>query len=275
MLIDTHAHLYLPQFDADRAAVVERFGALGGRAILLPATDVATSRQALDLAEEYSAGPVRLHAMAAIHPTSSQDVSDEALNEISALAHDPRVVAVGETGLDYYWDTTYIDDQKRALRFHARLAMEVDKPLVLHLRDRDGRDGCARDLVDILREERAGAPAGRPLRGVFHCFGGPAWLAGEVMDLGFHVGIGGTLTYPKAGVPAASAHLPMERILLETDAPYLAPIPHRGSRNEPGYVFHVAERLAEVRGLSVEAVGDITSANAAALFRLTYLTAPG
>jgi TatD DNase family protein len=206
--------------------------------------------------------------MAAIHPTSSQDVSDEALNDINALARDPRVVAVGESGLDYYWDTAYVDDQKRALRFHARLAVEVDKPLVLHLRDRDGREGCARDLVAILHEEGAAAPAGRPLRGVFHCFGGPAWLAGEVMELGFHVGLGGTLTYPKAGVAAAIEDLPMDRILLETDAPYLAPIPRRGTRNEPGYVLHVAERLAEVRGLTVEEVGDLTSANADALFRL-------
>lgn len=268
VLIDTHAHLYLPQFDADRAEVVGRFAEAGGRAILMPATDVDTSKQALDLADAFANGAVRLHAMAAVHPTSSKDVTRAVLDEIAALARDPRVVAIGETGLDYYWDTSYVEDQKLALRFHARLAIEVDKPLVLHLRDRDGRDQCARDLVAILQEECAGAPADRPLRGVFHCFGGPGWLSHEVMTLGFHVGLGGTLTYPNAGVASAIEDIPMERMLLETDAPYLAPVPHRGSRNEPAYVRHVAARLAEVRGLQVDEVSEITSANARQLFRL-------
>ncbi len=268
MLIDTHAHLYLPQFDADRADTIERFRAAGGRAILLPATDVATTRQALQLAGDYADGPVRLFAMAAIHPTSSKGVTDSVLADVAILARDPRIIAVGETGLDYYWDTTYVENQQRSLRFHARLAMEVDKPLVLHLRDRDGQETCARDLVAILREEGAGAPADRRLHGVFHCYGGPAWLSQEVADLGFHVGIGGTLTYPKAGVAEAIAGMAQDRVVLETDAPYLAPVPHRGSRNEPAYVGHVAAKLADAWSTTLDEVERITTANASALFRL-------
>jgi TatD DNase family protein len=205
--------------------------------------------------------------MAAIHPTEAAGVTDRQLEEIAALARDPRVVAVGETGLDYYWSTESLEDQHRSLRFHARLAVDIAKPLVLHLRDRDGRDGCARDLVQILEEEAAAATAGA-LRGVFHCFGGPAWLSEEVTALGFHVGIGGTLTYPRDGIADAIAGFPPDRILLETDAPYLAPVPHRGKRNEPAYMRLVVERLAELRGVSVTEIDAATSANAVRLFEL-------
>jgi len=266
-MIDTHAHLYLPQFDADRAEVISRFAEIGGRAILMPATDAETTRRALEMEDEYADGPVRLHTMAAIHPTSAKGITDAALAEIAGLAADSRVVAVGETGLDHYWDVTYLDDQERSLRFHARLAVEVDKPLVLHMRDKDGQETCARALVGILGEESAAAPAGA-LRGVFHCFGGPAWLVSEVMALGFHVGLGGTLTYPRADVATVTASVPLERIILETDAPYLAPVPHRGRRNEPAYVRLVADRLAEVRGLPVDEVEAVTSSNAVRLFGL-------
>jgi TatD DNase family protein len=266
-VIDTHAHLYLHQFDADRGEVIDRFAAAGGRAVLMPATDVESAWRAVELGDEYAAGRVRLHAMAAVHPTSARGVSEEVLSEIASIARDPRVVAVGETGLDHYWDVSYLEDQVRSLRFHARLASEIDKPLVLHMRDRDGKESCARDLAAILRAESAAAGAGR-LRGVFHCFGGPAWLVRDVMDLGFHVGLGGTLTYPKAGVAAVTAEIPMDRILLETDSPYLAPVPFRGKRNEPAYVRFVAERLAEDRGMTVDEVIEVTSDNARSLFRL-------
>jgi TatD DNase family protein len=266
-LIDTHAHLYLPAFDADREAVIARFAEAGGTDILLPTTDAASARLAIGMAESHAGGRVRLHAMAAVHPTETAGVTDAQLMEIADLARDPRVIAVGETGLDYYWSTENVADQHRSLRFHARLAIEVGKPLVLHLRDRDGREECATDLVRILQETAGAAPAGA-LRGVFHCFGGPGWLSEEVMALGFHVGIGGTLTYPRAGVPDAIAGIPIGRILLETDAPYLAPVPHRGKRNEPAYVRLVAERLADVRGVPVGEIDAATSANAISLFEL-------
>ena len=266
MLIDTHAHLYLDAFDADRDAVVEAAAAAGVRAILQPAIDAATVRQAFDLCDRYAGGPVALYAMAAIHPSSTQGVTDADLDEIAGLCQDPRIVAVGESGLDYYWDTTFVEDQQRALRFHARLAIETDLPLVLHLRDKQGSDACAHDLVAMLGEAKASHPEGARLRGVFHCFGGPSWLAREVLDLGFHVGLGGSLTFKNGGVPDAVADVPLDRIVLETDAPYLAPVPYRGKRNEPAHVRLVAEKLAEVRGLPVDEIARATTANAKLLF---------
>jgi TatD DNase family protein len=178
------------------------------------------------------------------------------------------VIAVGETGLDAYWSREHLDAQHASLREHARWAIETDKPLVLHNRDVRGSDEVSRDLVRLLREARDAHPLGARLRGVFHCFGGPPWLAAEVLDLGFHVGLGGTLTYKDGLALAAIADVPMERIVLETDAPYLSPLPHRGSRNEPARVRLVAERLALHRGLTLGDVAAQSTEAAERLFRL-------
>ncbi len=261
-LVDTHAHLYLDRFEADRLAVIGRAKAAGVAAILLPAIDGPSVRAALELCEQH---PGFFWAMAALHPSEVKDATEADFEAVRAFCDRPEVVAVGESGLDYYWDRSFNAKQQDFLRRHARLAAERDLPLVLHNRDEKGRDAASRDLVAILREINAEPGSGR-LRGVFHCFGGPAWLADEVLDLGFHIGLGGTLTFKNGGVPDAIAAVPLERIVLETDAPYLAPAPHRGKRNEPAYVRLVAEKLAEVRGLSVEDIEAVTTANAVALF---------
>ena len=264
MLIDTHVHLYLDAYDADRDAVVARARAAGVGPMLQPAIDVASVSAALALCDRYD----DLYAMAALHPTYVADAAPDALAEVERALSDPRVVAVGESGLDYYWSREHEDAQRTSLREHARLAIEHDLPLVLHNRDQTVSDDASRDLVKILRQSaRDHADEGR-LRGVFHCFGGPAWLAADVLDLGFHVGLGGTLTFKNAGVPDAIADVPLDRIVLETDGPYLAPTPHRGSRNEPSYVALVADRLADVRGLAPETVREATTATARTLFRL-------
>ncbi len=265
MLIDTHAHVYHDRFADDLAAVIERARAAGVGAVLLPAIDVASIRAALDLAEQH---PGFFYAMAALHPSEVQSATDADFETVAELAARPGVVAVGESGLDYYWDRSFNAKQHDFLRRHARLAIERDLPLVLHNRDEKGSDAASEDLVRILQEERDRYPQGERLRGVFHCFGGPPWLAEAVLELGFHVGLGGTLTFKNGGVPEAVADVPLERIVLETDAPYLAPAPHRGKRNEPAYVRLVAERLAAVRGLPVEEVERATTANARALFGL-------
>lgn len=262
MLIDTHAHLYLDAFREDLEAVVERARGAGVGAVLLPAIDVASIHAALGLCERY---PGFFYAMAGLHPSAVKDASEADLEAVRALCDDPRVVAVGESGIDFYWDTSYNEKQEDFLRRHARLAVEKDLPLVLHNRDKKGSEASSRLLVEVLREEAAEAP-GR-LRGVFHCFGGPAWLAEEALGLGFHLGLGGTLTFKNAGVPEALEGVPLEAIVLETDAPYLAPEPLRGQRNEPAFVRHVAERLAELRRLPFEDVERITTANAQALFQ--------
>lgn len=264
-LVDTHAHLYLDAFDPDREAVLARARAAGLEAILLPAVDAASIRAALDLAERHRG---LCYAMTGVHPSYVREASEADWQAVEALARHPRVVAVGESGLDYYWDRSFVDLQHAALRRQARLAMAADLPLVLHNRDRDGRDGSSRDLIAILHEERAAHPHGDRLRGVFHCFGGPAWLAEEALALGFHLGVGGSLTYRNGAVAAALEGVPLERIVLETDAPYLAPVPHRGRRNEPAHVVLVAERLAALRGLAVDDVARVTTAAARSLFRL-------
>lgn len=262
-LIDTHVHLYADAFDADRDAVVQRAHAAGVRQMLLPAVDLASVEASLELAARHDG----VFAMAGIHPTYVEDAPADAPDQVGLLLQRDPVVAVGETGLDYYWSRDHVEAQRASLRAHARLAAAHDLPVVLHNRDRKGSDDCARDIVAILREVRA-EPGGERLHGVFHCFGGPDWLTAEALDLGFHVGIGGTVTFKNAGVPEAIAEVPLERIVLETDGPYLAPAPHRGTRNEPAYVALVARRLAEVRGLSVGEIAEATTATARALFRL-------
>lgn len=264
MLIDTHAHIFLEQFESDFDQVLERANGAGVSHILLPAIDVPSIDECLRLADAHdgsTGGPI-LHAMAGIHPSSVKEASEDDLDAVARLARDPRVIAIGETGLDYYWDRTFDDKQHEYLRFHIRLAAELDKPLVFH--DREASD----DLVRIVREEQERAADPSRIRGVFHCFGGPDAHTRRVLDLGFHMGIGGTYTFKNGGVPDATATVPMERIILETDSPYLTPAPHRGSRNEPAYVRIVAEKLAEVRGMSLEEVARITTGTAKALFGL-------
>ncbi len=266
-LIDTHAHVYLGRFDGDRDEVIERARADDVAAVVLPAIDVPSIHAALGLCAQH---PGFFYAMAALHPSEVKDATDDDFEQVRALCERPEVVAVGESGLDYYWDRSFNAKQEDYLRRHVRLAVDTDLPLVLHNRDEKGSEASSRDLVAMLKEERARARhlGGARLRGIFHCFGGPAWLAEEALALGFHLGIGGTLTFKNGGVAEAIEAVPLERIVLETDAPFLAPEPFRGKRNEPAYVRHVAERLAEVKRVPFDEVEAITTANARALFGL-------
>lgn len=256
MLIDTHCHLYHERFDADRAAALERARAAGVEAIVLPAIDVPSIHAALELAARHD----DLHVMAALHPSETRAASEADWQAVEALARDPRVVAVGESGLDHYWDRSFDDVQEDFLRRHVRLAAHTGKPLILHNRD------ATPDLLRVLAEESARLPDPSALRGIVHCFGGTPDDARAVLELGFLLGIGGTLTFKNGGVDRAIEDVPLDRIVLETDAPFLAPAPHRGTRNEPAYVRLVAERLAHLRGLAVEEVGRVTTATARALF---------
>jgi TatD DNase family protein len=258
MLIDTHTHTYLDKFDEDRDDVIARAQDAGVDVQLLPAIDVASIHAALDLARRHEG----VFVMAALHPSETKDATDADFAEIERLAGEPEMVAIGETGLDYYWDTSFNEKQQDFLRRHIRLAADLDLPLVFHNRE------ASEDLVAIVREEQASAADASRIRGVFHCFGGTPDYARDVLDLGFHVGLGGTLTFKNGGVPDAIVDIPLERIVLETDAPFLAPVPYRGKRNEPAYVRLVAHKLAELRGLTLEEVAAATTANARRLFRL-------
>ena len=264
MLIDTHAHIYLDRFSSDLPAVIARARDAGVERIVMPAIDVPSIHKALDLCDEYEG----LYAMAALHPSDTKDATDDDFAAVAALCGDPRVVAVGESGLDYYWDRSFDAVQHDFYRRHIRLAIDKALPLILHIRDKKDRDEVHRDIVRLLREERAASDHPEKLRGIFHCFTGPAWMAEAAAELGFLVGLGGVLTFKNSGLDVIAQDVPMEQIVLETDAPFLAPMPYRGKRNEPAYVRYVAEKLAEVKGLSIEEIGRVTTANATRLFGL-------
>lgn len=258
-LVDTHAHLYSRKFDSDRGEMIGRAREAGVAIVVLPAIDVSSIHASLALCDEHEG----FYAMAALHPTEVKEAAPSDFEEVKALCDDPRVVAVGESGLDYYWDRSFDDLQAEYLRKHALLAVEKDLPLILHDRE------ASEDLVHILGEVKQELERPELLRGIFHCFGGPVEIGEAAWELGFYVGIGGTVTFKNSGVADVVKEIPVERIVLETDAPYLAPVPHRGRRNESAYVRLVAEKVAEAKGMAFEEVCDVTTRNALEIFGLT------
>ncbi len=264
MLIDTHAHIYLDRFSNDLPAVLARARERGVERIIMPAIDVPSIHKALALCDEYEG----LYAMAALHPSDTKEATDADFEAVAAFCDDPRVVAVGESGLDYYWDRTFDAVQHAFYRRHIRLAIEKDLPLILHIRDKKGQDEVHHDIVRLLREERAASAHPERLRGIFHCFTGPAWMIDAATELGFLMGLGGVLTFKNSGLDVLAQDIALEQVVLETDAPFLSPVPYRGKRNEPSYVHYVAEKLAEVKGLPIEEVARVTTANAMRLFGL-------
>lgn len=253
MLIDTHTHLNLDAFDADRDEVISRARYAGVVGLIVIGFDLETIRTALDLSRRRP----DIWPTAGFHPHDASKVTEAGKKKLEKLAALPEVVAIGEAGLDYYRDYSPRETQEEVFRWQIGLSNRLGKPLIIH--SRDSHD----DVVRILREE-GGVRSG----GVFHAFSGDESLAATVLELGFHVGIGGPLTYRKSRLGETTREIPLERILVETDCPWLTPHPHRGKRNEPGYVRLVAEKLAEIRSVSVEEIGRVTTENAERLFRL-------
>lgn len=251
MLVDTHCHLDFEQFDPDREAVLERARAAGVARIVIPGVDLAAGRRAVALAERYP----EVYAAVGVHPNDAQELTAAALAELKALAKHPKVVGIGEIGIDLYWRKLSLTDQQAAFRAQLRLADEVGKPVIIH--DRDAH-------AEVLAELRALRPAAG---GVMHAFSGGPDMAEAALALGYYLGVDGPVTYKKNdALRAVFAQAPLERILIETDAPYLTPQPRRGRRNEPAYVAWVAEKVAEIRGISVEVAAAVTTRNAASLF---------
>lgn len=255
---DTHAHLDQSEFDADRSEVIARARAAGVEGILCVAVSAASSQSVLQLAEQYE-----LPAAVGIHPNSTAEAAAGDWQHVVALVDHPRVVALGETGLDRYWDFAPLALQQEYLDRHLRLAQERDLPVVIHCRD------AAEDLMPMLR---AAARRG-PLQGILHAFSGDASLAAKCVDLGLYISFAGNLTYSNKKfdmLRAAAMIVPEERLLIETDSPYLVPQVFRGKqkRNEPAHVVHTAAFLAHLRDMTVEQLAAATTANARRLFRL-------
>jgi TatD DNase family protein len=253
-VIDTHAHLQMPDFLDDWAEVVENAERAGIECIVMVGFDIDSSKDALSMAEKNG----KLLVSAGIHPHDASSMDDAGLDELRQLAGHPKVVAIGETGLDFYRNLSPRESQVRAFHSQLDVAEEVGLPVVIHSRD------AHEDTAGILSER-----AKHLVGGVMHCFSGDAQLADQVLEWGFHISVAGPITYPNAdGLRSVIKQFPIERIVIETDAPYLAPQSKRGKRNEPAFVRFVAEGLAHLKGLSIDDIDRITTLNAKRLFRL-------
>ena len=251
---DSHCHLADPRLRDETAAIIERARAAGVETLIAVGaiSSIATDRETVEIAERYDG----VYAAVGVHPHDAKDCDDERLRQLRELAQSQRVAAIGESGLDFHYMHSSREAQEGALRRHLELAAEVNKPIVIHCRDAETR---VREIV-----EDVGMP---PRGGVIHCFTGDAEAARRFVAMGFHISFSGILTFRSAAVSRAAAMVvPADRLMVETDAPYLAPEPYRGKRNEPAFVMRTLEVLAAVRGIEVATLGAIIASNVARLF---------
>lgn len=254
ILIDTHTHLYLNAFDDDREAMVERAIASGIKYMFMPNIDSSSIAGMHSLSDRF---PEHCFPMMGLHPTSVKENFKEELKVVEKMLKENTYYGVGETGIDLYWDKSYYREQVEAFNRQIDLAMEYDLPLIIHARE------SFTEIFRVLENRDI-----KGLRGVFHCFTGNKEEAERAIGLGFLLGIGGVLTYKKSGLDILMEELGLDHIILETDAPFLPPVPHRGKRNESAYVLHVADKLAEILGIPVADVARVTTNNACELFNL-------
>ena len=250
-LIDTHTHVYLREFDEDRLEVLSRAENAGISSLLLPAIDSTTHEAMLALEKVHP----QCLAMIGLHPCSVTTEFEKELAIVRSYLQQRSFIAIGEIGLDFYWDKTFTEQQYAAFREQIRIAIKADLPIVIH--SRNAIDEC----IGVVREFKEA-------RGVFHCFSGNYDQASAIMDMGFYLGIGGVLSFKNAGLDKVVQKTGLERVVLETDAPYLAPVPYRGKRNEPSYTRIIAEQLARLMGVDLEKIAEITTENARNLFKL-------
>lgn len=252
-LIETHAHIYSEEFDADRDECIERALSRGVEKILMPNVDSSSIERLLSCESKYEA----CIAQMGLHPCYVKANFEEELAVVKEWLDKREFVAVGEIGLDYHWDETFVDQQKIAFKTQIDWAIEKDIPIVIHSR------ASTSDVLQVLREKKH-----PQLRGVFHCFGGSLEEAKEIISLGFHVGIGGVATFKNSGLKDVIPQIDLDWLILETDCPYLAPVPHRGKRNEVSYIADIAQYVADLYQMSYDALCKKTSENATDLFRL-------
>ena len=254
MLIDTHAHIYTADFNDDREEVIRNAVEAGVGKILMPNIDAETLRDVLRVAEQF---PGICQPMTGLHPGSVDAGYKDQLDKLGQSFHDHPFIGIGEIGIDLYWDKTYISEQKEAFREQLRQAGFHKLPVVIHVRN------SFDEVFSILKEEQDGS-----LRGIFHCFSGEEREAGMVTGLGFYLGIGGVVTYKNSLLPEVLRSVGPKHLVLETDAPWLSPVPKRGRRNECSYLPFIAAKVAEVYPLPVEEIAAITTRNAGELFHI-------
>ena len=250
MFIDTHSHLNFPDFSEDYPDVLARAKKAGIVAIVNVGADLPTSKRAIELAQKEDL----CYTAVGVHPTNTNNLKDEDYQELEELAQKKKVVAIGEIGLDYFHNSTPKEIQKRSFEMQILLAKKLNLPVIIHNRD------AHQDVLAVLKEKEV-------KKGVMHCFSGDINLAKKVLSLGLHVSFTGNLTYKKnEDLRAVAKEIPLKKLLLETDCPYLPPQPKRGKRNEPGFLTYTAEELAKIKGISLEELGEITTKNARELF---------
>lgn len=249
-LIDSHAHIYLPEFDKDREFLIEEAKNAGVEKIFMPAIDSSTHDKMLQVEAAFPS----CVSMMGLHPCSVKENVEEELHIVKQHLEKRKFIALGEIGLDFYWDVSFKEQQYKAFHQQIQWALEYDLPIVIH--SRNAVDEC----IEVVR----GYPQ---LKGVFHCFSGGAEQARKIIDLNFMLGIGGVVTFKNAGLDKVLQEIGVDNIILETDAPYLAPVPYRGKMNEPFYLKLVAEKLVSITGMSLRQIAELTTANTNKLFK--------
>ncbi|MEW8974433.1 MAG: TatD family hydrolase [Tissierellaceae bacterium] len=254
MLIDSHVHLDDERFDGDRDILIKSLKSNGIELVINIGADMKSSVDSIELAKRYD----NIYAAIGVHPHSASEMTENTLDELRDMAKEDKVIAIGEIGLDYYYDNSPRDIQRKWFREQLELAKELDLPVIIHSRD------ATKETYDIIKEAQDGT-----LRGVLHCFSGSVEVAMEYIKLGFYISIGGTVTFKNSRVVREVAQaVPLDKFLVETDCPYLTPEPYRGKRNEPMFVKYAAEKIAEIRGISFEELSKATNKNTKELFRI-------
>jgi len=254
ILVDTHSHIYLPEFNKDRADVIYNSDKQNIKHIFLPNIDSSSIESLLELSDKY---PKRIYPMMGLHPTSAEDDYENELQIVKDWLNKKKFFAIGEIGLDYYWDTSFKEEQIIAFKTQLNLALEFDLPVVIHVRD------AFDDALEIINK-----PEYDNLKGIFHCFTGNIEQANNIINRGLKLGIGGIVTFKNAGIDKVVEQIDLKHLVLETDSPYLAPVPKRGKRNESTYLYYIAKKVAELKNTSIDEVAKITTQNASEIFKI-------
>lgn len=251
-LYDTHTHLYLREYTDDIDAVMDRADAEGVTKFILPAIASTEVESMFALEQKF---PGKCFAMAGLHPCSVKENYKEELDKVDKLLLERKFAAIGESGLDFYWDKTFMNEQYQSLNIQANWALQYKLPLILHTRN------AMQETIDVIKSYN-----GKGLKGIFHCFSGTRQNANDIIELGFSLGIGGVVTFKNSGLADIVKDIDLAHIVLETDSPYLTPVPFRGKRNESSYLKYVVNKIAEIKNMTPEEVADITTANAEMIF---------